>query len=279
LHEERWPDLDKSLPWELGIDEAGRGPVLGPMIYGVAIGLVSDRDALKEKKFDDSKALTETQREAMYSQIQVDSDLGYMTRILSAELICGGMLGKHHKYDLNRLSHDCAIGMIRYVLDKGFNVTEVFVDTVGRPETYEAKLSREFPKINFTVRPKADALFPCVSAASIMAKVARDRLVSGYEQQEPGRKTDVPLGSGYPADPNTKKWLAESCDPLFGYPKVARFSWSTVVEHLKEHAYPVDYHDEPVDEKQTSILGFARPDQHPRKKYFTSRNLAVVTAF
>ena len=36
------------------------------------------------------------------------------------------------------------------------------------------------------------------------------------------------LGSGYPADPYTKQWLAENQDPVFGFPNFVRFSWQTV---------------------------------------------------
>lgn len=48
---------------------------------------------------------------------------------------------------------------------------QLFVDTVGPAEKYEEKLSQRFPGVKVTVRPKADSLFPIVSAASICAKV------------------------------------------------------------------------------------------------------------
>ncbi|MEQ2180484.1 Ribonuclease H2 subunit A [Goodea atripinnis] len=52
---------------------------------------------------------------------------------------------------------------------------QVYVDTVGPAEKYEVKLSQRFPGIKVTVRPKADSLFPVVSAASICAKPIKQK--------------------------------------------------------------------------------------------------------
>uniref|UniRef100_A0A8C0BTH9 Ribonuclease n=1 Tax=Buteo japonicus TaxID=224669 RepID=A0A8C0BTH9_9AVES len=102
------------------------------------------------------------------------------------------------KYNLNELSHDTAVGLIQFALDSGVQVAEVFVDTVGPAEKYEAKLRQRFPGLEVTVRPKADGLFPVVSAASICAKVARDRAVKHWKFVEDLEDIDRDYGSGYP---------------------------------------------------------------------------------
>jgi ribonuclease H2 subunit A len=75
--------------------------------------------------------------------------------------------------------------------------------------------------IKFTVCPKADSLFKIVGAASIVAKVTRDRYIEGWEG-------GVEMGSGYPSDPRTQAYLKDNVDPVFGYKGVVRFSWATV---------------------------------------------------
>ena len=90
---------------------------------------------------------------------------------------------------------------------------QVYVDTVGDPARHQQRLAREFPGVSFTVCPKADAIYPIVSAASIAAKVTRDQLQESIEGD---------TGSGYPGDGVTKAWLASRFDPVFGFPDDVR---------------------------------------------------------
>ena len=75
------------------------------------------------------------------------------------------------RYNLNAQSHDAAISLVQRVLDRGVNLRYLYVDTVGDPERYQAKLEGLFPMLNVLVAKKADSLYPVVSAASICAKV------------------------------------------------------------------------------------------------------------
>lgn len=49
------------------------------------------------------------------------------------------------------------------------------------------------------------------------------------------------MGSGYPGDPLTKAWLGDNMEPVFGYPSIVRFSWSTVKDLLEERGVPVEW--------------------------------------
>jgi ribonuclease H2 subunit A len=122
---------------------------------------------------------------------------------------------------------------------------QVFIDTVGDPDRYKAKLQRSFPSLEFTVCPKADALFPVVSAASIVAKVTRDTAIAAVQAQLQAKATEgapaVALGTGYPGDPNTQAWLAGNLDRVFGYHHLVRFAWDTTARLLADGAVKVTW--------------------------------------
>ncbi|XP_065286701.1 ribonuclease H2 subunit A isoform X4 [Dermacentor albipictus] len=191
------PDVTKSEPCMLGVDEAGRGPVLGPMVYGIAYCPLSAESQLKELGFADSKTLTEEKREELLSSVEKSSFLGFMVEVIPPSVISGHMLDVT-KYSLNAISHDSAIGLIRQALDDGVQVAKVYVDTVGPPEKYQEKLQALFPDIDVTVAKKADATYPIVSAASICAKVARDHAIQSWEFPEGISVKAEDYGSGYP---------------------------------------------------------------------------------
>ncbi|XP_041032862.1 ribonuclease H2 subunit A [Carcharodon carcharias] len=266
----------------LGIDEAGRGPVLGPMVYGICYCLLSKHQQLEELKVADSKTLTEKEREKLFAKLNEANDfIGWAVQVLSPNVISTTMQ-QRTKYNLNALSHDAAIGLIQYALDSGVQVKEVYVDTVGPAEKYEAKLKERFPGLEVTVRSKADSLFPIVSAASICAKVARDHAVQSWKFVEDLSDINMDYGSGYPNDPKTKDWLEKQMDPVFGFPQFVRFSWSTAQVILDARAVPVHWDDDEDDNtKDTpSVLSyFQRKTEDPKAqphRFFTERKLVSL---
>ncbi|KAJ3815543.1 ribonuclease H2 subunit A [Lentinula lateritia] len=238
-------------PYILGVDEAGRGPVLGPLVYGVAYCPVSYRNQLEELGFADSKTLTPEIRSNLLETLQSDPDnLGWSVRVISPQAISSGML-RRPATNLNRQSQDATVMLIKDVLDKGIRLSEVYVDALGTTSTYQAYLSSQFPGIAFTVESKADFKYKIVGAASVAAKVTRDACLEDWTFEESGYKSpDVTLGSGYPSDPKTQHWLKASLDPTFGFPKVARFSWTTVKLLLEKQGHTVQW----IDEGQESLI-------------------------
>jgi ribonuclease H2 subunit A len=133
----------------------------------------------------DSKQLKESFRDSLFEKIKSDGRIGYAIEVISPEAISAAML-QRIPTSLNAISHESAMALIRAVMDRGVQVARVYVDTVGDPGSYQAKLTRSFDRsIEFTVAKKADSLYKTVSAASICAKVTRDAALREWVFREP----------------------------------------------------------------------------------------------
>ena len=126
-------------PCVMGIDEAGRGPVLGAMVYGGAVcPLDGGEEALRRVGFMDSKVLKEAVRERLYERMCGDAaDLKCYAFVdeISPERLSAQMLSRA-RVSLNKISHESAMGLVQRALDEGYNVTELIVDTVGDAGRY-----------------------------------------------------------------------------------------------------------------------------------------------
>jgi ribonuclease H2 subunit A len=231
----------------IGIDEAGRGPVLGPLIYAAAFWPVSEDENIKRMcDFDDSKKLKEGEREKLLDQILEHPSIGWVIDELTAEKISEDML-RAHPISLNTISYDAVIRILATIRDppKEENppqVTDVFIDTVGDPEFYKSRLVNALGKDygKFTIEKKADATYKVVSAASIVAKVTRDALLRNWQWKEPTVQLDTKFGSGYPSDPSCVRWLENAQHKVFGFPNIVRFSWSTSRDLLEDNSKGVN---------------------------------------
>lgn len=279
----------------LGIDEAGRGPLLGAMVYSAAFWSVQHEDTMDLKGFDDSKALTSDARSGIFNRIKETPELGACVRVLHASEISRNMFKATGPYNLNEMSHDAAITMIRTVADAGVRIERVYIDTVGSEKVYQNKLERIFQGsgIQFVVEKKADSKYTCCSAASIIAKVIRDELTANWTWSEPAfdpakgeNNGPLPYGSGYPSDPKCKMWLEQSLhDPVFCFPDFVRFSWGPAKEAVKKYGNLVEWEaddDEDTDgdaHQQTKLSDFNDSGRKRKRRFpiFEELGLSVVT--
>ncbi|GAB4836276.1 hypothetical protein Ancab_001191 [Ancistrocladus abbreviatus] len=284
-------------PCIMGIDEAGRGPVLGPMVYGCLYCALSYRDALSSLNFADSKTLKEEKREELFELLKANESIGWAVDVIDPRELSAKML-KKNKINLNEISHDSAMGLVAGVLKMGVLLTEVYVDTVGDADKYTSKLSQKFPGIKFVVAKKADSLYPVVSGASIVAKVTRDRALHNWMFDETAENMHRNFGSGYPGDPETKAWLEHHKHSVFGFPTLVRFSWATCTTYFKD-AVEVIWESDNLDEDcstnkngkrqlKLSSLGFTgrrksseeiESSGKGRCKFFQARKLEQLVQF
>lgn len=253
----KFPDSCRDVEIVIGVDEAGRGPVLGSMVYGIAFWPVTKQDEICAMGFNDSKQLTEATRATLFQKMLAHPDIGWVVEEITAETLSKEML-RMEPISLNALSYDAVVRALETIRDgyvtkdtspgcagKVPIIGDVFVDTVGDPEYYKSRLQRCLGKDfgRFTIEKKADATYKVVSGASIVAKVTRDTLMKEWvcRTKLPANQTliDSDYGSGYPGDSVCVKWLQRSLDreKLFMYPSdICRFSWGTVKELVKSQS-------------------------------------------
>ena len=202
-----------------GIDEAGKGPVIGPMVIAGVMIKEENIDKLKEIGVKDSKLLSKKQREDMFEPIKRTVDkykiIILEPRLIDAYVINNGLNeleGQKIAEIINDLKPDKAI------IDCPSPNIRAFKDFVQERIKTETKLVLEH---------KADYKYAVVGAASILAKVIRDSKIKDIKE-----KHRIEFGSGYPSDERTQRFLKENWDNnKFEY--IFRKSWSTW-QRLKE---------------------------------------------
>jgi ribonuclease HII len=209
--------MSKRVGFSAGIDESGRGCLLGPLVVaGVSVSAEGAR-SLRELGVKDSKLLSSKRRESLYPEILKVAECVYWANITPGEIDEVVTRGKR----LRKLNYLEALYFAK-VIDHlhATRATVDAADVVPRRfgEDIKANLKAECTVV---ARHKADRDFPVVSAASIVAKVQRDREVGLL------REAHGDFGSGYPSDPATRSFFAELMmrgEPL---PAFVRKSWKT----------------------------------------------------
>lgn len=195
----------------VGIDEAGRGPVLGPLVIGIVEWSpdVGSELASRDLTLRDSKKLTPEQRSETYEYLR--RSVKYSLCSIPAWVIARP----------DETIPQLEARVINQAL-QNFDGHDVYSDALGSGDRAHRWIRNEYPDRSFRFESGADDTYPAVSAASVLAKVTRDRAMESLEASWGD------LGSGYPSDPYTREWLDRWSDKGSDWPCFVRTNWSTV---------------------------------------------------
>ncbi|MFB6165241.1 MAG: ribonuclease HII [Haloarculaceae archaeon] len=196
---------------QLGVDEAGKGPVLGSMF---AAAVRADPAAIPDG-VDDSKKLSPPRREELAARLREDDRVAVGVAEITTERI------DDPETDMNALTvaaHAEALAQVARDGDAG---------VVDAGDTDAARFGRRVTDglsvdLELAAEHGADGSYAHVAAASIVAKVERDAHVAAL-----GAGLDADVGSGYPSDPTTREFLREYVREHGALPDCARASWQT----------------------------------------------------
>jgi len=204
----------KHLSLILGIDEAGKGPVIGNMFVA---GVVIDKAVivkLKHLGVRDSKLLSPYMREAYYSVIKKAAKKIYVKEVGVEEI---------DRRNINKILADKYVEIVKEALRDFENIEEIVIDL---PSMSPEKLKSRIRLLNFrgkiVTEHFADKKYVVVSAASIVAKVYREKHIEAL------RRMYGDFGSGYPSDEKTISWIKEFYLKNGFLPNIVRKSWKTI---------------------------------------------------
>ncbi|MFC2175128.1 ribonuclease HII [archaeon] len=199
----------------LGIDEAGRGPVFGPMTLGGVVDTEKSEVSYREMGCKDSKLLSPARREELAETIRKTAK-----EIAVIEISAHEIDSMRKVMSLNEVEAKKIAEMVLSLKEKPDKIIIDCPDT--EPTRFIQRLRKYLgPDFNAIAEHKADVTYPICSAASIVAKVARDEWVKKT------RAKYGEIGSGYPADPVTKEFLKNYFEEHGKLPPFARKSWDT----------------------------------------------------
>ena len=193
-----------------GVDEAGKGSVLGPMVVA-AVG-VRTAEVFSDLGVKDSKQLSPAERERLFPVIKKRCKVAVVIipaeeiDAIRREMTMNACVARAHAQVITKLAPETAY------------VDACDVNPLRYAETVKSHLAGPCEIVS---EHHADARFPVVSAASIIAKVTRD-----HEIAKLAKKYGA-IGSGYPSDPVTIAYLSAYIDKHRDPPPIARKSWKT----------------------------------------------------
>ena len=201
-----------------GVDEAGRGSAIGPLVVAGVAFPEDELELLVELGVKDSKMLTAKRRESLAKEIEsISSNISYFElQPHSIDVVVTRGL------KLKKLNYLEAVAMARVIRELAPEKAYVDASDVDE-ERYGETILRLLPaRPRLICEHKADSNYPVVSAASILAKVRRDALIATLRQEYGD------FNSGYPCDERAILWLKNWYKEHRSWPSIVRLSWEPV---------------------------------------------------
>ncbi|MCS7134792.1 MAG: ribonuclease HII [Candidatus Pacearchaeota archaeon] len=225
----------------IGIDDSGRGPIIGPMVIAGVLVTKKQKKELKKIGCKDSKKLSPKKRQILYEKIK-KIVLGYEILTIPPEEIdertnTGINLNKIEAIKIAEIINTLIKGLDN---NKSFEVV-CFIDcpstNISAWQTYLRKHLKKFENIKTILKCEhnADSKYVECSAASILAKVTRDNEIEKIKKQ-----FGIDFGSGYPSDPLTIEFLKKNADRLKNA-KILRKTWETWKKLIKKQKTLSDF--------------------------------------
>jgi ribonuclease HII len=207
----------------VGIDEAGRGPIIGPMVmcgFAIEAGQEKELELLGVK---DSKLLSPSARERIAAVLEKKYQFH---RVIISPIEIDGMVGNGKTKNLNWLEAEKDVEIIT-----ALKPDRVIIDCPSPNCKAYTSFVRERladKSVELVGEHKADAKYLVVGAASIIAKVCRDAEIEKLKAH-----VGIDFGSGYMADPRTKAFVERYWDK---HPEIFRHSWAPYKKLVEEIA-------------------------------------------
>ncbi|MBI5635680.1 ribonuclease HII [Candidatus Micrarchaeota archaeon] len=214
------------MPKVIGVDEAGRGCVMGPLVL-CAYSIDSDKqEALKQMGAKDSKLLSPIKRRELFKKFEKLDD--NVISVLSAEGLTDLMA---KKVSLNEIEAQIAAAAIRQLAERN-DVEKAIVDSPDPvPSKFEKRIRKYYsPSFELVCENKADFNYPVVGAASILAKETREIHIEKLKKM-----LGIDFGSGYSSDEKTIAFLKTHHNDAILQPHL-RHRWETM-KRLKIHQF------------------------------------------
>jgi len=203
-----------------GIDEAGRGPVIGPMVIAAVVVDEEKLKSLEELGVRDSKKLTPGRRERLFDEIIAQLDDYVIIELWPEEIDSREVtLNEFEVENFSKALNSLRVKPDVVYIDAADVKEGRFGEAIGKLLKFKAEIVAEH---------RADDKFVPVSAASILAKVVRDRAIEKLKE-EYGE-----IGSGYPSDPRTRDFLERYYREHGDFPPIVRRTWKTVEKIRKK---------------------------------------------